>query len=129
MLASVIYLHLTRSVSCVLQTPDDVSGIPQMLLQNLKNLSTEPISCTFKTLPPVSLEMVSQSNLEPLWDHLVKSYHYLGYRKLLGHRLKYLAFIENRPVAALSWSAPALKLITRDKFIGWSIKQLYIVAI
>jgi SRSO17 transposase len=41
----------------------------------------------------------------------------------LGHRLKYLAFIEDRPVAALSWSAPALKLAARDRFIGWSLVQ------
>ena len=46
-------------------------------------------------------------------------HHYLGYRKLLGRRLKYIAFLENRPVAALSWSAPALKMAARDRFIGW----------
>ncbi len=45
--------------------------------------------------------------------------HYLGYRKLLGHSLKYLAFVNNRPVAG----APALKLRFRDKFIGWSDEQ------
>lgn len=103
---------------------DDIFGMPQTLSQNVKHVvSAEPIACTFKVLPPISLQLVSQSSLEPLWDHLVKSYHYLGYRKLLGHRLKYIAFIENRPIAALSWSAPALKLRTRDAFIGWSIEQ------
>ena len=74
-------------------------------------------------LPSISLELVSQTIHEPLWDHLVCNYHYLGYRKLLGHRLKYLAFVNNRPVAAFSWSAPALKLRFRDKFIGWSDEQ------
>jgi SRSO17 transposase len=43
----------------------------------------------------------------------------LGYKKLLGHRLKYLAFMHDRPVVALSWSAPALTLKLRDQFIGW----------
>ena len=38
----------------------------------------------------------------------------------MGKRLKYLAFIEDCPVAALSWSAPAKRLGARDKFIGWS---------
>jgi len=74
-------------------------------------------------LPSISLEMVSHSIHEPLWDQLVKNYHYLGYRKLLGHRLKYLAFSDQRPIAAFSWSAPALKLRSRDNFIGWSEKQ------
>lgn len=31
--------------------------------------------------------------------------------------------MENQPVAALSWSAPALKLAARDQFIGWSDVQ------
>ena len=97
-------------------------GTPQMS-QNQKHINIETIACPFKALPPVSLQLVSQSGLEPLWDHLIRSYHYLGYRKLLGHRLKYISFIENRPIAALSWSAPALKIKARDTFIGWSIEQ------
>jgi len=47
----------------------------------------------------------------------------LGYQRLIGHRLKYIALIEDQPVAALSWSAPALKLAARDRFIGWSDVQ------
>jgi SRSO17 transposase len=76
-----------------------------------------------KSLPPVSMLLVSESDLEPIWDYYVKRFHYLGCQKLLGHRLKYLAVIEDHPVAALSWSAPALKLIDRDLFIGWSDEQ------
>ncbi len=72
---------------------------------------------------PVAVELVSGSDWESVWDELVKKYHYLGYQRLLGHGLKYLAFIHERPVAALSWSAPALKLAARDCFIGWSAEQ------
>lgn len=72
---------------------------------------------------PIAMELASRSDLEPLWDQLVGDYHYLGYQKLLGHRLKYMAFINERPVAALSWSAPALKLAARDCFVGWSSEQ------
>ena len=36
----------------------------------------------------------------------------------MGHRLKYFAFFNDRPVAALS-----LKLAPRDCFIGWSTDQ------
>ena len=72
---------------------------------------------------PIAVELVSGSDLEPLWDQLVRDYHYLGYQRLLGHGLKYLAFINERSVAALSWSAPALKLAARDCFIGWSAEQ------
>jgi SRSO17 transposase len=76
-----------------------------------------------KSLPPVTMVMVSDSDLEPVWDYYVKNFHYLGYQKLLGHRLKYLALIQDHPVAALSWSAPALKITDRDRFIGWSDDQ------
>jgi len=72
---------------------------------------------------PVTVKLISGSVFEPLWDQLVRNYHYLGYQRLLGHRLKYFAFINKRPVAALSWSAPALKLSARDYFIGWSDEQ------
>jgi SRSO17 transposase len=76
-----------------------------------------------RSLPPVRILLVSESDLEPVWDYYVKHFHYLGCRKLLGHRLKYLAVIEDHPVAALSWSAPALKIADRDRFIGWSDDQ------
>lgn len=78
---------------------------------------------TLKSFRPVTLELVSGSDLEPVWDDLVKQYHYLGYQKLFGHRLKYLARIGDHPVAALSFSAAALKVGVRDWFIGWSEDQ------
>ncbi len=78
---------------------------------------------SLKSFRPVALELVSGSELEPVWNYLVKQFHYLGYQKLFGHRLKYLALIGEHPVAALSWSAAALKVGTRDLFIGWSEDQ------
>jgi SRSO17 transposase len=84
------------------------------------DIDTTPISGKLSDFPPVRVELASGSEWEPLWDRLVERHHYLGYRKLLGRRIKYMAFLENRPVAALSWSAPALKMAARDCFIGWS---------
>ncbi len=71
----------------------------------------------------MTLAVASQSKMEPLWDQLVRGYPYLGYQRLLGHRLKYLAFLQGRPVAALAFSAPARPLRVRDKYIGWSAAQ------
>ena len=76
-----------------------------------------------KSLPAVTMVLVSGSDLEPVWDYYVKQFHYLGYQRLLGHRLKYLALIKDHPVAALSWSAAALKVSYRYRFIGWSEDQ------
>jgi SRSO17 transposase len=83
----------------------------------------ETLFGTLKSLRPITLELVSGTDLEPVWDYLVKQFHYLGYQKLLGHRLKYLALVGEHPVAALSWSAAALKIGVRDRFIGWSEEQ------
>jgi hypothetical protein len=84
---------------------------------------TEPMVGALADFLPVSLQLVSHTPQEPLWDQLVRQYHYLGYRNLLGRRLKYLAFSKQRPVAALSWSAAALKTRARDEYIGWSDSQ------
>lgn len=87
------------------------------------SIDTTPITGVLADLQPITLRLVSKTALEALWDKLVSQYHYLGYQKLLGRRLKYLVLSRNRPVAALSWSAPALKIRTRDCFIGWSAGQ------
>jgi SRSO17 transposase len=86
-------------------------------------LDASPICGALHAWPPLTIQVVSQSPLEPLWDQLVRRYHYLGYQKLLGHRLKYLAWLQDRPVAALSFSAPARVLRVRDQWIGWSAAQ------
>jgi SRSO17 transposase len=88
-----------------------------------KQIDRAPLRGTLSSLPPVTVKVVSQTAWEPLWDDLVRSHHYLGYQKLLGRRLKYLAFMGKRPVAALSFSAPALRLGVRDRYIGWSVEQ------
>lgn len=104
--------------------PDTTQKMSKKIQQQAIYINREPLVSDINNLiPSISLELVSHTRHEFLWDCLVSKYHYLGYRKLLGHRLKYLAFVDNRPVAAFSWSAPALKLRFRDKFIGWSAEQ------
>jgi hypothetical protein len=85
--------------------------------------NADAIAGALKDFGPAQVVPVSGSNWEPWSDQWVRKHHYLGYRRLLGLRLKYLAFLKDRPVAALSWSAPALKLSARDRFIGWSPEQ------
>lgn len=114
--AGISHIHGRRRI-CVLTT----SNIDMMLKDNATD--TAPICGAVDTLPAVTLQIASQTNLEIVWDRLVRRHHYLGYQRLLGHRLKYLVFMEDRPVAALSFSAPALKLRVRDNYIGWSPEQ------
>ena len=85
-------------------------------------IEKKPLSGSIDTFS-ATIRLISDSKWEPLWNKLIRDYHYLGSEKLLGHRLKYLVFINENPVAALSFSAPALKLRYRDDFIGWSEAQ------
>ena len=72
--------------------------------------------------PPI-IRIANSSSREKAWDELVNAHHYLGCQKLLGRRLKYMAVIDDVPVAALSWSAASRKLLVRDRFIGWDEAQ------
>lgn len=69
------------------------------------------------------IELVSRTEQEALWNQLVKLYHYLGYNKMIGPRVKYLVWFNDRPIAALSYTQAAYKLGVRDTFIGWSEEE------
>ena len=53
-----------------------------------------PIEASLKDIRPVKIEMVRKTSLEPLWDELVRCYHYLSHGKMPGANLKYLAFLK-----------------------------------
>ena len=78
---------------------------------------------TVSDLRPFAVKLVSQTPLEAKWNHLMKNYHYLGYKVLVGAYLKYLVFSNDRIVAATGWSSAVWKLAARDDAIGWSIHQ------
>ena len=67
----------------------------------------------------VTITMVRNTSLESLYNSLVHQYHYLGYRQIVGSHLKYLAFMDQRPVACLGWGSAAWSVKSRDAFIGW----------
>lgn len=69
------------------------------------------------------IELVSRTSLEPLWDQLVKDYHYLGHEKIIGPRVKYLIWFEGRPLSAISFNQAAYRLGVRDQFIGWNDEE------
>lgn len=58
------------------------------------------------------------------WDHLVRKFHYLSLKSLVGKTLRYVAVFEDCWLALLGWQAAALKCKSRDNWIGWdSITQ------
>lgn len=58
--------------------------------------------------------------LDLQWKKLVATDHYLGYRPLCGAQLRYLVVCEHGYVGALGFSAAALHLKARERWIGWS---------
>jgi len=60
---------------------------------------------------------------EDEWDKLMAAHHYLGFQRLTGPSLKYVAILDDRWVGLVGWGAGVLKTAGRDRWIGWSAEQ------
>lgn len=98
----------------------DVNRRRKRLSPHLLFPDVHPLTGKLKEFLPIELKMVRGCPEEALHNSLVSRYHYLGYGQIVGPHLKYLASIQNHPVACLSWGAGAWKVSCRDRFIGWS---------
>jgi hypothetical protein len=56
-------------------------------------------------------------------DQILTEHHYLHNAKLVGEQLRYAVIWKGQWLAVAAWSAAALHLKARDKFIGWSEEQ------
>jgi SRSO17 transposase len=68
---------------------------------------------------PVRLEKACETLREAFWNHLVREYHYLGSDGMIGSRVKYLVFLGERLVGAISFCSAAYQLGLRDLYVGW----------
>ncbi len=66
------------------------------------------------------------------WRLFMDRYHYLGERLIVGENLLYAAFLHIQLVALLGWGSAALRVPTRDRYIGWDEqtkrRRLHLVA-
>lgn len=66
------------------------------------------------------------------WRGLMRKHHYLGFERIVGKSLHYVAAFEEQWVALLGWGSAALKCSVRDRFIGWDkplqFKRLHLIA-
>lgn len=60
---------------------------------------------------------------QPEFDRLLTEEHYLHEPALAGQSLRYVAELDGQWVALLTFSAAALQLKAREKWIGWSPRQ------
>jgi SRSO17 transposase len=86
-------------------------------------IDTRPLAGSLKEFQPITISLVNHTELEPVWDHMVRTYHYLGYHQMIGPRIKYLACHRDAPIAALSYNRAALRVGARDRYLGWDEEQ------
>ena len=60
---------------------------------------------------------------EEQFDQLLAQHHYLKDARLVGQHLRYVATYRGQWLALAAWSAAALHIKARDRFIGWSEEQ------
>ncbi len=67
----------------------------------------------------IKMEQVRKTELEPTFNSLIQSHHYLGYTNPIGEHLKYMFILNDRPIACALWTSSALKIKPRDEYLGW----------
>jgi len=83
-------------------------------------MDTTPLQEPLSQLGPLRFQQVRRTGDEPVFNSLIEHHHYLGYEQPVGEHLKYLVWVQGRPVACLAWSSAPRHLGSRDRFIGWS---------
>ena len=83
----------------------------------------ECISGHIRDLKQIEIMKVCKTPMEATWDYLVRTYHYLGCKKIIGPRIKYLVFSGGNPIAAISYNGASKYLEVRDTYIGWDKNQ------
>ncbi len=72
---------------------------------------------------PVSLEIASSKEAKDLWNEYVERYHYLGYKKPFGFRLRYFVTSDRGRLGCVLLAGAAKAIEARDRWVGWSEKQ------
>lgn len=82
------------------------------------------LSATLKDVKQcIHIEQVCQTPKKILWNQVVRDYHYLGYGKTIGPRRKYLVWLGDRLVSAISFKQGVYRTGPRDRFIGWNDEE------
>lgn len=91
---------------------------PQKLLE-----VDQQIACAIDDLHGLQLRAVESKAQSRLWNEVVATFHYLGYRPLPGAQQRYLVESEEGVLGALGFGASAWKVAPRDEWIGWTSEQ------
>jgi hypothetical protein len=88
-------------------------------------LDESPVECRLSELGTVSQVPVHDDvERRRLFQHLLRTHHYLGHGQHVGENIGYLAVDgSDRPLGCMLFGAPAWQVSSRDRFIGWSAEQ------
>lgn len=84
---------------------------------NVHNLAQEP-----HLLKRVEVRLLREDE-RPLFDDILDRRHYLASAQMVGRTLRYVAELDGEWVALVCFSAAALHLKAREKWIGWTPRQ------
>ena len=84
------------------------------------SIDQSPIHGKPSLFPERKFEEVKRTPKEKLFNSLIDEFHYLCYSQLVGEHLKYILFLDERPVSCIAFSSSPLHIGCRDRFIGWS---------
>lgn len=73
-------------------------------------------------LDRVTVRLLQEAE-RPEFDRCLEAEHYLASSALVGEALRYVAELDGSWVALLTFSAPALHLKARERWIGWTPRQ------
>ena len=79
-----------------------------------------PFDGSLSQLEPLQFRQVRRTPAEKLFNSLIEQFHYLGYCHPVGEQLKFIVYLNQRPIACLACSSAARHIGCRDRFIGWS---------
>lgn len=71
----------------------------------------------------VWLEIAERGKAAGLWNEYVDRYHYLGYKRPFGYRLRYLVRSEVGVLGCVLLAGAAKSIGVRDRWIGWTDEQ------
>lgn len=79
--------------------------------------------CKAGDVQDLELVLVSTDEQKRTWNELMLTEHPLKSSTLIGHQLRYLIHSRHGYLGGLSFSAAALQLEDRDRWIGWNKEQ------
>jgi hypothetical protein len=123
MSARVGLLRLHRLGLIELPPPRNRNGNGQGLTRQ-KTIWPEERPLGFQEAVELNLVRVKTKSQSALWNGVVSRYHYRGYTPMAGAQQRYLIESNAGLLAAIGFGAAAWKVACRDKFIGWTRKEI-----